>query len=79
MRGERLVHPVATTLEERLENGDPRRSLEERYGDHAGFVEAVRRAAARAVADRTLLEDDVAAIITLARDSDIFEHQTSVP
>jgi len=71
--------PFATTLEERLENGDPRRSLEERYGDHAGFVEAVRRAAARAVADRTLLEDDVAAIIALAEDSDVFERSTSVP
>jgi hypothetical protein len=63
--------PFATTLEERLENGDPRRSLEERYGDHAGFVEAVRRAAARSVANRVLLEDDATAIIALAEDSDI--------
>ena len=63
--------PFAATLEERLASGDPRRSLEERYGDHAGFVEAVRRAAARSVADRMLLEDDVAAIIALAEDSDI--------
>ena len=62
-----------TTLEERLENGDPRRSLEERYGDHAGFVEAVRRAAARSVANRVLLEDDATAIIALAQDSDILK------
>ena len=65
--------PFATTLEERLENGDPRHSLEERYGDHAGFVGAVQRAAARSVADRMLLEDDVAAIIALAEDSDILK------
>ena len=65
--------PFATTLEERLETGDPRRSLEERYGDHAGFVEAVRRAAARAVANRMLLEDDVATIIALAEESDILK------
>ena len=63
--------PFVTTLEERLENGDPRRSLEERYRDHAGFVEAVRRAATRSVANRVLLEDDATAIIALAQDSDI--------
>ena len=45
----------------------------------AGFLEADRRAAARAVADRTLLEDDVAAIIALAEDSDVLERSTSVP
>ena len=63
--------PFATTLEERLENGDPRRSLEERYGDHGGFVEAVRRAAARSVADRVLLEVDATTIVAMAEDSDI--------
>ena len=63
--------PFATTLEERLENGDPRRSLEERYGDHAGFVEAVRRAAAEAVASRMLLAEDVPTIIALAEESEI--------
>lgn len=63
--------PFTTTLDERLKDGDPRRSLEERYGDHAGFVEAVRRAAARSVANRTLLEQDVPTIISMAEDSDI--------
>ena len=56
---------------EREESGDPRRSLEERYTDHAGFVEAVSRAAARSVVDRTLLEEDAATIITIAEESDI--------
>jgi hypothetical protein len=65
--------PFATTLEERLEKGDPRRSLEERYGDHAGFVEAVRRAAARSVTQRVLLEDDATILIAMAEDSDILK------
>lgn len=63
--------PFARTQEERLENGDPRRSLEERYGDHAGFVEAVRRASDRAVADRTLLAEDARTILAISQESDI--------
>ena len=63
--------PFATTLEERLASGDPRRSLEERYGDHAGFVAAVTRATERSVAARLLLEEDAATIIALAEASDI--------
>ena len=39
--------PFARTRAEREANGGPRLSLEERYGDHAGFVAAVRRAAPR--------------------------------
>jgi hypothetical protein len=63
--------PFAATQEERLENDDPRRSLEERYGDHAGFVDAVRRASDRAVADRTLLDEDAQTILDIAQNSDI--------
>lgn len=63
--------PFATTLEERLENGDPRLSLEERYGDHEGFVEAVQRAATRSVTNRTLLEEDAQTIIQMAEASDV--------
>ena len=42
--------PFAKTQAERLVSGDPRLSLQERYGDHAGYVAAVRAAAANAVA-----------------------------
>jgi hypothetical protein len=46
--------------------GDPRRSLDERYGDHAGLV-AARTAAANALkAQRLLLQADVDAIIAKA-------------
>jgi hypothetical protein len=38
--------PFAMTRAERLANGDSRLSLEERYGTHEGYVDAVRAAAA---------------------------------
>jgi hypothetical protein len=37
--------PFAKTKVERMANKDPRLSLEERYGNHAGYVAAVRKAA----------------------------------
>ena len=36
--------PFATTKEERLASGDPRLSLEERYGSHENYVAAVKKA-----------------------------------
>ena len=42
--------PFAKTRAERMANGDPRLSLEERYKTHDGYVEAVKAAAAKAVA-----------------------------
>ena len=36
--------PFAVTMAERLANGDPRLSLQERYGTHAGYVAAVTAA-----------------------------------
>ena len=59
------------TRDERLASGDPRRSLEERYGDHAGFVRAVKQAAEDSVAQRTLLAEDAEVIIGIAEESDI--------
>ena len=63
--------PFAGTRDERLASGDPRLSLEERYGDHAGFVAAVRRAAEDSVGRRILLQEDAEVIIRMAEDSDI--------
>ncbi|HEY4265216.1 MAG TPA: alpha/beta hydrolase domain-containing protein, partial [Micropepsaceae bacterium] len=42
--------PFAKTKAERMTNEDPRPSLEERYHDHAGYVQAVKMAAAKIVA-----------------------------
>lgn len=50
--------PYAATQAEREARGDPRRSLQERYADHKGYVEAVRRAADALVKERFLLEED---------------------
>ncbi|MPZ87566.1 MAG: hypothetical protein GEU81_05715 [Nitriliruptorales bacterium] len=63
--------PFATTRAERLANGDPRLSLEERYGDHDGYVAAVERAAATAVDEGFLLPDDAEALIRRAADSNV--------
>jgi len=58
--------PFAKTRAERLANADPRLSLEERYGTHAGYVAAVRAAAANAVAQRFLLQEDADALVAQA-------------
>jgi hypothetical protein len=61
--------PFARTAAERRAAGDPRPSLEERYGSHDGYVEAVRKAAARAVADGFLLSPDADALVRAAQAS----------
>jgi hypothetical protein len=65
--------PFARTKAEREAKGDPRLSLEERYGDHAVFVAKVRLVAAQEVADGWLLPDDAARIIKQAEDSDVLK------
>ena len=61
--------PFARTKAERLANGDPRLSLEERYRDHAGFVARIREAATRQMAEGWLLPDDAAGIVKNAEES----------
>lgn len=63
--------PFARTKAEREANGDPRLSLEERYVDHAGYVDAVRKAAANAVAQGFLLQADADALIAQAEASNV--------
>ena len=63
--------PFAKTKAERLANNDPRRSLEERYQDHAGYVRVVRRAAASIVAQGFLLPADAARLIAEAEASNV--------
>jgi hypothetical protein len=58
--------PFAKTKADRQANGDPRLSLEERYKTHAGYVEAVKAAAARAVAQGFLLQPDADALVKQA-------------
>ncbi|HYY89461.1 MAG TPA: alpha/beta hydrolase domain-containing protein, partial [Chloroflexota bacterium] len=63
--------PFARTRAERQATNDSRLSLEERYTDHAGYVEAVRRAAANAVAQGFLLQSGADALIAQAEASDV--------
>jgi hypothetical protein len=63
--------PFAKTEAERLANGDPRLSLEERYGTHEGYVAAVEAAAANAVAQGFLLPDDAQSLIARAQASNV--------
>lgn len=61
--------PFARTRADRLTAGDPRLSLEERYGTHDGYVAQVRAAAARLVAEGFLLDDDAERLVREASES----------
>ncbi len=56
----------AQTRAERLANGDPRLSIEERYETHEQYVRQVERAARRLVRERFLLEEDAQRFIQAA-------------
>jgi hypothetical protein len=71
--------PFAATAAERVAAGDPRPSLEERYGALEGYVCVVRRAAVRAVAERFLLQDDADRIIAEAERSQVLPVLASSP
>jgi Alpha/beta hydrolase domain len=63
--------PFARTAAEGALNGDPRASLEARYGNHEGYVAAVRKAADRAMAAGFLLQEDAAKLIRQAENSKV--------
>ena len=58
--------PLAVTHDERLLTGDPRLSLEERYGTHGGWVSKVAQTANELVREGYLLPRDKAKIISEA-------------
>ncbi len=64
--------PFAATRAERLASGDPRLSLEERYGSQAAYVAAVEAAARALAAERLLLAEDVDRIVAAAASRDLF-------
>lgn len=63
--------PFAKTEAERRARGDPRPSLEARYGDHAGFVAQVRTVAAEQVSAGWLLPEDAGRIVAQAEASNV--------
>ncbi|MBW8814999.1 MAG: hypothetical protein JF588_16385 [Caulobacterales bacterium] len=63
--------PFARTKADRLSARDPRPSLEERYGDHAGFVARVRAAVKRQADAGWLLPEDAARLVEEAEQSGV--------
>ena len=59
--------PFPATRAERQAARDPRASLEERYGDHAGYARRVEEAVKRLVAERLLLAEDGAVFVAKAK------------
>jgi len=65
--------PFTRTKAERLASGDPRPSLEERYGTHEKYVALVRAAAERLVRGRFLLQGDAERLIAQAEASRVLK------
>jgi hypothetical protein len=63
--------PFAATREVREAKGDPRPSLEERYGDHAEYVRRFEAAAKRLVGERLLLAEDAQVLIERAKSEEV--------
>ncbi|HEX7981063.1 MAG TPA: alpha/beta hydrolase domain-containing protein, partial [Gemmatimonadaceae bacterium] len=71
--------PFAETRAERIASGDPRLSLEERYGTHEKYVRGVRATANRLVRERLLLAEDAARIVADAEKSDVLRGRAAPP
>ena len=65
--------PFANTAAERIAAGDPRLSLQERYGNHLGFVGSVKFAAVDLVNQRFLLQEDANRIALSAFYSNVLQ------
>ncbi len=65
--------PFASSKAERLTFGDSRRSLEERYGSHEGYVAAVKKAAESLVQRRLMLSEDVVGAVAIANASKVLQ------
>jgi hypothetical protein len=57
----------------RLAAGDPRPSLEERYGTHAGYVCMVTKAVNKAVQARFMLSSEASTVIAAAASSNVLQ------
>ena len=63
--------PFATTAAQRMAAGDPRMSLEERYGTRQKYVDLVTNGTKGLVADRLLLQEDADRLIKAAQTTDL--------
>jgi hypothetical protein len=69
--------PFAATKAQRSANGDPRLSLEERYGSHQRYVTAVSTAAIDSWLEGFLLKADVGSLINQAATSNVCTNGSS--
>jgi hypothetical protein len=58
--------PLAKTKAERLAKGDPRPSLEERYGSHTAYVQRVNEVVCELLQARLLLPEDATRFVDAA-------------
>jgi hypothetical protein len=65
--------PFKTTKAERIAAHDPRLSLQERYGNHKGYVKAVAKAAEKLEGEKLLLPEDVQDYIREAEVSNVLK------
>jgi Alpha/beta hydrolase domain len=63
--------PFARTAADRRAVNNPRASLEERYGSHAGYVSAMRRVTERAMAAGFMFRDEAERLIRGAQASKV--------
>src|SRR2546428_6107314 len=63
--------PFATTAAQRMASGDPRMSLEERYGTRQKYVDMVTNGTKGLVPDRLLLQEDADRLIKAAQATDL--------
>ncbi len=68
-----MTVPLRRTAAERLAAGDPRPSLEELYGTHEGYVNAVRAAAEMLKAQSLMLQEDVDWYVAQAQASTVLQ------
>ena len=69
--------PFAVTREERLASGDPRASIEERYGSREEYIERVRACAESLVESGYVLAEDVDVLV--AQGGDVYDAIVRVP
>lgn len=62
--------PFAETTDDRLETGDQRQSLEERYGSKESYMEKLTMETTELLADRFLIDEDAVKIIDSAKNLD---------
>ncbi len=63
--------PFPPSRAARLASGDPRLSVQERYGSHDGYVAAVKAAAERLEHEGFLLPEDATTVVQQAQDSTV--------